>query len=99
MNIGGTVFEKSKDEAISSRISEQMNILDGLVKLLKKYNAADSHIAGLVTDLNTVKAAYDGFDEVKSYNPDSEKPIVLTAYYVSQLGVLINRLRTKFVAA
>lgn len=99
MNIGGTVYEKSKNQGISSRISEQMNILDGLIKLLKKYNASDTHIAGLVADLNTIKAAYGEFSEVKSYNPDSEQPITLTSEHVSQLGALVKTLRGKFVAA
>ena len=99
MNIGGTVYEKGKSNSVSSRISEQMNILEGLEKLLKKYNASDSHIAGLITDLNTIKAAYDEFAEVKSYNPDSEQPINLTAEHVSQLGAMIKTLRSKFIAA
>ena len=99
MNIGGTVYEKGKSSSVSSRISEQMNILEGLEKLLKKYNASDSHIAGLVTDLNTIKAAYDEFAEVKSYNPDGEQPIILTAEHVSQLGVMVKTLRSKFIAA
>lgn len=99
MNIGGTVYEKGKSNSVSSRISEQMNILEGLEKLLKKYNASDSHIAGLITDLNTIKAAYDEFAEVKSYNPDSEQPINLTAEHVSQLGAMVKTLRSKFIAA
>ncbi|MGP8215412.1 MAG: hypothetical protein ACLQQ4_07605 [Bacteroidia bacterium] len=99
MYIGGNVYDKDKNKGVSSRISEQMNILDGLVKLLNKYRAADTHISGLISDLNTVKASYDAFDEVKSYNPDSEQPVVLTSDHISQLGAVIRTLRSKFVAS
>jgi hypothetical protein len=99
MHIGGSVYEKGKNTGVSSRISEQMNILEGLVKLLTKYQASDSHIAGLITDLKTIKTSFDGFDEVKSYNPDSEEPVALTPDHIGQLGAVIKTLRSKFVAS
>jgi len=99
MHIGGKVYEKEKNASVSARISEQMNILEGLIKLLNKYQSQDPNIAGLVTELKTIKTAYDAFDEVKTYNPDSEQPISLTADHIGQLGGLIQTLRGKFVAA
>ncbi len=99
MHIGGIVYQKEKNASVSSRISEQMNILEGLIKLLSKYQGSDSHIAGLITELKTIKTAYEAFDEVKTYNPDSEQPISLNAEHIGQLNDLIQTLRGKFVAA
>jgi hypothetical protein len=99
MHIGGSVYEKEKSTGVSSRICEQMNILEGLVKLLTKYQASDSHIAGLVTELKTIKASYEAFDEVKSHNPDSDELISLTPEHIGQLGTTIKTLRSKFVAS
>jgi hypothetical protein len=99
MHIGGEVYQKGKNAGVSSRISEQMNILEGLVKLLNKYQSSDTHIAGLLTELNVIKKAYDGYDEVKSYNPDSEQPVILTPEHIDQLGEVVKTLRSKFIAS
>ncbi|HSY77197.1 MAG TPA: hypothetical protein VK890_10095 [Bacteroidia bacterium] len=99
MHIGGSVYDKEKSTGVSSRICEQMNILEGLVKLLTKYQPSDSHIAGLVTELKTIKTSYEAFDEVKSHNPDSDELISLTPEHISQLGATIKTLRSKFVAS
>jgi len=99
MNTGNAVYEKQKSTGVSSRISEQMNILEGLVKLLNKYQASDKNIAGLMAQLKDIKTTYSGFDEVKSYNPDSEQPISLTPDHVTELGKAIQTLRSKFIAS
>ncbi len=99
MSIGNFVYEKEKSTGVSSRISEQMNILEGLVKLLNKYQSADKNIAGLVAQLKDIKTSYDSFNEVKSYNPDSEQPVSLTPEHVSELGKAIQSLRSKFIAS
>jgi ABC-type transporter Mla subunit MlaD len=98
MHTGYAVYEKTKSAGISSRISEEMNILENLIKVLGKYRADETGISGLIDQLNQIKATYDGFDEVKSYNPDSDQIINLTNDHLDQLGKLINALRDKFIA-
>ena len=99
MHVGAKVYDKTKTDGVSSRISEQMNILGNLMKLLDKYKAADSHIAGLVDQLKTVQVAFAAFDEVKNYNEDSDKPVSLTPEHIAQLSALIEKVRSSFLAS
>jgi hypothetical protein len=99
MHVGGKVYEKNHTDGVSSRISEQMNILTNLMKLLDKYKSADSHIAALIDQLKTVQVAYGAFDEVKNYNEDSDKPVALTPEHIGQLGALIEKVRSSFIAS
>jgi len=99
MYIGSKVYEKGKSSNVSSRISEQMNILDNLIKLLNKYQAADNHIAGLAKDLQSIQTEYSAYSEVKNYNPDSDQPIVLSPEHIAQISSLVQDLRSKFIAA
>jgi len=99
MYVGSKVFEKGKSTNVSSRISEQMNILDNLIKLLNKYQSADTHIKGLLTDLQVIQNNYAGYSEVKSYNPDSDQTITLTPEHLAQISGLVQDLRNKLIAS
>lgn len=99
MYIGAEVYQKGKSNNVSSRISEQINILDNLLKLLHKYEATDSHIPDLEKDLQGIQNTYSSFDEVKNYNPDSDKSISLTPDHINQISKMIEDLRSKFSAA
>lgn len=99
MYVGSKVYEKGKSSNVSSRISEQMNILDNLGKLLAKYQAADSHIKGLISDLDVIQKEYAGYSEVKNFNPDGDQPISLTPEHIAQISSLVQDLRAKFIAS
>jgi hypothetical protein len=99
MYVGSKVYEKGKSNNVSSRISEQINILDNLLKLLNKYQAQDSHIPALAKDLQGIQDTYAAYSEVKNYNPDSDKSIALTPDHVAQISSMIQDLRAKFIAS
>jgi hypothetical protein len=99
MYVGSKVYEKGKSSNVSSRISEQMNILDNLEKLLVKYETADAHIKGLVTDLDAIQKEYAAYSEVKNFNPDGDQPISLTPEHIAQISSLVQDLRAKFIAS
>jgi hypothetical protein len=99
MYIGSKVYEKGKSSNVSSRIAEQMNILDNLVKLLNKYQAADTHIKGLATDLQSIQTIYAGYNEVKSYNPDGDQPMSLTPEHIAQISGQVQDMRNKLIAS
>ena len=99
MYIGSKVYEKGKSSNVSSRISEQMNILGNLISLLNKYQSADTHIKGLMGDLQGIQNEYSGYNEVKNYNPDGDQPISLTPEHVAQISSLVQALRSKFIAS
>jgi hypothetical protein len=98
MYIGSKVYEKGKSSNVSSRISEQMNILDNLIKLLNKYQKADDHIKGLAKDLQAIQDEYVTYTEVKNFNPDGDQPIILSPEHIAQVSSLVQDLRTKFIA-
>jgi hypothetical protein len=99
MYIGGQVYEKTKDEKISSKISEQMTILESITKVLKSYEQRDAAIPGILADLNSIKDLYMSFDSVKkvsgSENEDAE--VKLSADELAQLSKKISEARTKFI--
>jgi hypothetical protein len=99
MYVGSKVYEKGKSSNVSSRISEQMNILDNLIKLLTKYQAADPHMKDLIGQLQSVQNTYSAYSEVKNYNPDSDQPISLTPDHIAQVSNLVQDLRNKFIAS
>lgn len=99
MYIGSKVYEKGKSSNVSSRISEQMNILDNMIKLLNKYQAADPHISGLAKDLQAVQNEYSAYSEVKNYNPDGDQPIMLSPEHIAQISSLVQDLRAKYISA
>lgn len=99
MYVGSKVFEKGKDKELNNKLAEQMTILGSIVNALKAQESKDANIAGLVTDLESVKALYDSFESTKAMAADenSEKELTLTDDEVTQLSKKIEELRTKFI--
>ena len=99
MYIGSKVYEKTKEEKISSKISEQMTILESIIKVLKSYESKDAAIPGILAELTTIQDLYLGFESVKKVTgvEDSEEEVKLTADELAQLSKKIIEVREKFV--
>jgi len=95
--IGGSVYEKEKNPGEGSSITEQMDIMDDLIKLLTKNQSSDNSIPGLITQLKGIASLYNSFDEVK--NKSDNKPLVLTPDHISQISKAVKDLRDKFIAS
>lgn len=99
MYIGSKIAMKTKNKNFSGQIVDQMGILDNLLKALKSQEAKDSNIAGLLTDLNSVKNIYNSFESVKNLSPDSEAAadLKITDAEMSSISKKIEELRTKII--
>jgi hypothetical protein len=99
MYIGSKVFEKGKEQGLSNKLAEQMNILGSIVNALKVEEKKDAGITGLIADLNVIKDVYDGLGSVKaaSAKTDNEDIPMLTNDELAQLSAKIEVLRNKFV--
>lgn len=97
MYIGSKVYEQKKNANISERISEQMNILDNLVKTLNQYKGQDSHIGAMVSSLKAIEENYNNYAEVKSSNPDNDQLAKLSDEHIDQIRKEIQQLRKEFI--
>jgi hypothetical protein len=98
MYVGSRVYAEKKSDKVSSRISEQMNILHNLIKTMSGYESQDAHIAEMVSALKTIETTFTGYDEVKKNNPDSDETAKLTDTHIAELSKQIQELRQKFVS-
>jgi hypothetical protein len=99
MYIGSKVFEKTKEEKISSKISEQMSILESIIKVLKSYEKRDAEISNILNDLTAVQDMYNGFESVKkaSGEENEDMEIKLSNDELAQLSKRITEIREKFI--
>lgn len=97
MYIGGRVYEIEKNQGEGFCITEQMNIMKGLISLLNKNQSFDNNIPGLITQLEEITALYNSFDEVK--NKSDDKLLTLRPDHISQINKAIKELRDKFIAS
>jgi hypothetical protein len=99
MYIGSKVYEKTKEQKISSKISEQMTILESIVKVLKSYEKKDADIPAILADLTSIQEMYMGFESVKKVNAsgDEEAEVKLSEEELAQLSKRITETRTKFI--
>ena len=97
MYIGSKVYEQKKNANVSERISEQMNILDVLVKKLNQYKGQDEHIGDMLTALKGIETSYMGYPEVQSSDPDNNQLPKLTDAHITELSNEIKQLRLKFI--
>jgi hypothetical protein len=99
MYIGSKVYEKTQSEKISSKISEQMTILESIIKVLKSYEQRDADIPPILAELKVIQEMYIGFESVKkgAANEDEEAEILLTPDELGQLSKKIAETRQKFI--
>jgi hypothetical protein len=98
MYVGSKVYAEKKTDKVSSRISEQMNILHNLIKTMEAYESQDAHIGEMVTSLKAIETSFMSYDEVKKTKPDSDETAKLTDAHIAELGKQIQELRQKFVS-
>lgn len=98
MYIGSKVYEQKKSENVSARISEQMNILNNIIKALTPYKGQDAHIAEVIASFKSIQDNYMGYDEVKSNAAqDTNQLAKLTDAHIVELSKEIQELREKFI--
>jgi hypothetical protein len=98
MYIGSKVYSTKKSPNVSIRISEQMTILDNIVKALTKYKNQDTHITDVIASLKGIETNYMGYDEVKkNISEDTTQLAKLTDEHIGELSKAIEQLREKFI--
>lgn len=97
MYIGSRVYEQKKNANVSEKISEQMNILDILIKKLSQYKAQDNHVGDIIASLKGIEDTYKGYSEVQNSNPDNDQIAKLTDAHITELSKEIQQLRLKFI--
>lgn len=96
MYIGSKVNEGKKSDKISGRISEQMTILENLIKALKRYKAEDTHITDMIASFKAMDDNYKAYDEIKNAGQDGQVARLTDAHIV-ELSKEIVDLRAKFI--
>jgi hypothetical protein len=97
MYIGSKVNADKKSDNISERISEQMTILENLIRSLTKYKTEDTHIADLIASLKVIEDTYKGFDEIKNMKPDNTQITKISDDHITELSKEIQDLRAKLI--
>lgn len=84
-------------DGIAYKITEQIEILNNIIKGLKDKRNTDPELAWLIADLEEVQSTYDSFDSVKAYSESDSNEMSLTAPEIEKLGTLIEGIRLKIV--
>jgi hypothetical protein len=101
MYLGVYDYEKNKKkEGLGAQITEQMAILNNVIKGLKDPKNAGTDLGWLISDMENIQATFDGFESVKAYYADENATeLVLTEDDFKALGDLVKALRTKITNA
>ena len=98
MYLGVYDFEKNPSkEGVGNEISEQMLILENIIKGLKDPKNEGMDIAWLIQDMEKIQLEFNNFKTVKSYysEENSAEELVLEKSESDALGKLIKALRNK----
>lgn len=96
--LGAKVNEKKTSENISGKITEQMIILDKVIKVLKKDNAEDPDVKVILALLEEIQAYYNSIPAVKALREnEDEGSAKLSDEELKQLTSKIVELRQKIV--
>lgn len=101
MYLGVYDYEKNKTkEGLGAQITEQMSILNNIIKGLEDPKNAGTDLGWLITDLKTIQSTFDEFESVKAYVADENATeLDLTDAEFKSLGDLIKTLRSKIINA
>jgi hypothetical protein len=99
--IGSKVYGKSTDQALNAKLSDQMAILESIIKALKAGEKMDSAITGLIAELQVIQNKYESFETVKKYKSSrkAKQKIILTDEEIAVLTKEIELLRFKFITS
>lgn len=101
MFLGVYDFENNPEkEGVALQITEQMSILENIIKGLKDPKNDGMDIEWLIEGLEDIQHTFDGFPSVNAYfdDPNAEELILADGEY-NQLGEKIKSLRNKIIAA
>ncbi len=96
MYLGVYDYEKNENkEGLGAQITEQMSILNNIIKGLNDPRNDGMDIEWLIADLDNIQNTFNDFQSVDAYfsDPDAEELILESEEY-SELGELIKTLRT-----
>jgi len=101
MYLGVYDYEKNKKkENLGAQITEQMSILRNIIKGLKDPKNAGMELGWLITDMENIQSAFDGFASVVAYYADENATeLILTDADFKALGDLVKALRGKIINA
>jgi len=98
MYLGVYDFEKNPSkEGVGKEISEQMLILENIIKGLKDPKNEGMDIDWLIQDMEKIQVEFNNFKSVKNYNSEDNTvdELVLEKSESDALGKLIKALRNK----
>ena len=101
MYLGVYDFEHNDENpSVGSQITEQMEILNNIIKGLKDPRNRDIGIEPMISDLQNIQTTYDSFESVIIfYADDNAVELILTDEEYTQIGNLVKDVRAKIVNA
>jgi hypothetical protein len=101
MYLGVYDYEKNKKkEGLGAQITEQMAILNNVIKGLKDPKNAGTDLGWLISDMENIQSTFDNFESVKAYYADENATeLVLTEDDFDTLAEQVKALRNKIVNA
>ncbi len=100
MFIASKVSGKGKESKLANQLADQMSILENLMKELKRHEANDSNISGLLTQLTSVHeiiSAIPGVKEMMESDTPSEVKIEPSAEQLTSLTSKLDEIRQSVV--
>jgi hypothetical protein len=99
MYLGVYDYEHNGDkENLGAQITEQMAILNNIIKGLKDPKNDGMELGWVISDLENIQVTFDAFDSVAAYLEDeTAEELLLSEDEYTKLGELIKDLRTKII--
>ena len=99
MYLGVYDYEHNGDkENLGAQITEQMAILNNIIKGLKDPKNDGMELGWVISDLENIQVTFDAFDSVAAYLEDeTADELLLSEEEYTKLGELVKKLRTKII--